>query len=113
MGKSRAPIIVQTNAVAGERLVFGLVDPDADAIFRLEYGFMRPGGQFEVDRIWQPVRIKGQEVVLNLDNYPLVYNVLASGAYRLRNMAEDNTNAKVYLVDKYTVEKYVRQEEVR
>lgn len=98
------------DAQCGDRLVFGLVNPDEDALYQLQYGFMPPGGQSIADIIWQNLRINGKEVFLDTNNYPLIYNVYASGKYRLVNMAGDNTFAIPVLIEQYSVNDYFIKE---
>lgn len=93
-------------AKAGHRLVFGLLNPDNDAMFQLEYGFIPPNGQTIQDAIWQPVKEDNQRVNLDSRNYPLHYDVRASGVYRLRNMAGDDTNAVPILIEQYVIRTY-------
>ena len=93
-------------AKAGHRLVFGLIDPDNDGVFQLEYGFMKPGGQSVQDIIWQPVKVKGHRVNLDSENYPLLYDVMATGSYRLRNMSGDDTKAVPILIEQYVMHGY-------
>lgn len=100
-------------ALAGERLVFGLIDPDNDGVYQLEFGFMPPTGQHVNETIWQPVKVNGNRVNLDSNNYPLLYNVSASGMYRLRNMAGDDTKSKPLLIEQYRVADYKRVELTR
>ena len=71
---------------------------------------MPPNGQSIGDLIWQNVKVNGKSVNLDMNNYPLVYNVYASGKYRLVNMAGDNTSALPVLIEKYRVQNYVVEE---
>lgn len=98
------------DAQCGDRLIFGLVNPDEDALYQLQYGFMPPEGQSVMDVVWQNVRVNGKEVLLDMNNYPLVYNVYASGKYRLVNMAGDNTSALPVLIEQYSVNNYLVKE---
>ena len=98
------------DAQCGDRLIFGLVNPDEDALYQLQYGFMPPDGQMVTDVVWQNVRVNGKEVLLYTNNYPLVYNVYASGKYRLVNMAGDNTSALPVLIEQYSVNNYLVKE---
>lgn len=93
-------------ARAGERLVFGLINPDNDGVYQLEYGFMPPTGQHVNETVWQPVRVNGNRVNLDANNYPLLYNVSASGMYRLRNMAGDDTRSVPVLIEQYRFADY-------
>lgn len=93
-------------AKAGQTLVFGLIDPDNDGVFQLEYGFLKPGGQSITDMIWQPVKVNGERVNLDTRNYPLVYPVIAGGNYRLRNMSGDDTKAVPILIEQYVSSTY-------
>ena len=83
------------DAQCGDRLIFGLVNPDEDALYHV---------------VWQNVRVNGKEVLLDTNNYPLVYNVYASGKYRLVNMAGDNTSALPVLIEQYSVNNYLVKE---
>lgn len=103
-------ISASIDAKSGDRLIFGLVNPDEDALFILQYGFMPPNGQSIADLIWQNVKVNGKTVALDMDNYPLVYNIYASGKYRLVNMAGDNTSALPILIEKYRVYNYFIEE---
>lgn len=96
--------VIQANA--GQRLVFGLLNPDNDGVFQLEFGFIKPGGQSKDDYIWQPVKVDGNRVELNRTNYPLFFDVMASGSYRLRNMAGDDTKSVPILIEQYIVNSY-------
>jgi len=104
MAKECSAII---QAKAGHRLVFGLINPDNDGVFQLEYGFLPPDGQFVADMVWQPVKERGERVNLDSTNYPLYYDVKASGAYRLRNMSSDDTKAVPILIEQYVTNNYV------
>ena len=106
MKRKSAVIDVQ----CGDRLIFGLVNPDEDALYQLQYGFMPPDGQMVTDVVWHTVRVNGKEVLLDTNNYPLVYNVYASGKYRLVNMAGDNTSALPVLIEQYSVNNYLVKE---
>lgn len=106
MSKKTKDVSALIQAKAGHRLVFGLLKPDNDAMFQLEYGFIPPGGQTIQEAVWQPVVKDGKRVNLDAMNYPLYYDVHASGVYRLRNMAGDDTNAVPILIEQYVVRQY-------
>lgn len=97
-------------AKAGDRLVFGLINPDNDGVYQLEFGFMPPDAQSITETVWQPVKVNGNRVNLDSDNYPLLYNVSASGSYRLRNMAGDDTTSVPVLIEQYRFANYERVE---
>lgn len=99
-------------ADAGTRLVFGLINPDNDAMYQLEYGFLPPNAQRADAVIWQPVKSAGERVNLDSQNYPLVYETQASGFYRLRNMAGDDSMAVPVLIEMYKAHDYVVVERV-
>ncbi len=107
MKRNKSAVI---DAQCGDRLIFGLVNPDEDALYQLQYGFMPPDGQAITDVVWQNVRVNGKEVMLDTNNYPLVYNVYASGKYRLVNMAGDNSVAIPVLIEQYNVNSYTIKE---
>lgn len=100
------------NAEAGTRLVFGLVNPDNDALYQLEYGFLPPNAQKTDNIIWQPVKQGGERIHLDSQNYPLVYETMASGFYRLRNMAGDDSLSAPVLIESYKVSNYTFVERV-
>lgn len=106
MSKRAKDVSAIIQAKAGHRLVFGLLTPDNDAMFQLEYGFIPPTGQTIQDAVWQPVVANGKRVNLDVTNYPLHYDVMASGVYRLRNMAGDDTNAVPVLIEQYVLKDY-------
>lgn len=99
-------------ADAGTQLVFGLVNPDNDALYQLEYGFLPPNAQRTDAVIWQPVKVAGERVNLDFQNYPLVYEARASGFYRLRNMAGDDSTSVPVLIEMYKTQDYVVVERV-